>query len=131
MASRLDPQLQQLASRFGVTRLARLSGLDRVGVEVVGAVRPRGHVLQVCQGKGLTLAAAQWSALGEAIELAAAEHPDAASFRFAAAPAGSSWDVDGLTVAWVPALRLVDRKPCLVPAQAVYCPPAGDRKSVV
>ena len=30
-----------------------------------------------------------------------------------------------MSVAWVPAVRLVDRKPCLVPAQSVYCPPAG------
>ncbi len=117
--------LQNLTTQFGVTRLARLTGLDRCGVEVVGAVRPRGHVLQVSQGKGLTRAAAEWSALSEAIELAAAENPDVSTFRFQGAPVGSLWDVDGLSVAWVPALRLADRKPCLVPAQSVYCPPAG------
>lgn len=125
MTPRIDPQLTRLARRFGVTRLARLTGLDRCGVEVVGAVRPRGHVLQVSQGKGLTLEHAQWSALGEAIELSAAESPDVASFRFAPAPVDSAWDVGGLSVAWVPAVRLADRKPCLVPAQSVYCPPAG------
>lgn len=125
MASRTDPRLQRLARQFGVTRLARLSGLDRCGVEVVGAVRPRGHVLQVSQGKGLTLAAAQWSALGEAIELAAAECPDVTSFRFGPAPRGSDWDVGGLSVAWVPAVQLASRAPCLVPAESVYCPPAG------
>ena len=64
--------VKHLASAFGVTRLARLTGLDRLGVEVVGAVRPRGHVLQVSQGKGRTLEAARWSALGEAIETAEA-----------------------------------------------------------
>lgn len=117
--------LKGLAREFGVTRLARLTGLDRCGVEVVGAVRPRGHVLQVSQGKGLTLAAAQWSALSEAIELAAAENPDVSSFTFGTGPEGSPWDVDGLCVAWVPGVRLSDRKPCVVPAQSVYCPPAG------
>jgi ribosomal protein S12 methylthiotransferase accessory factor len=117
--------LKRLSREFGVTRLARLTGLDRCGVEVVGAVRPRGHVLQVSQGKGLTLHDAQWSALGEAIELAAAETPDVATFRFGAAQRGASWNVDGLNVAWVPARRLADRAPCLVPAETVYCPPSG------
>jgi ribosomal protein S12 methylthiotransferase accessory factor len=125
MAPRIAPKLARLAERFGVTRLARLTGLDRCGVEVVGAVRPRGHVLQVSQGKGLTLAHAQWSALGEALELSAAENPDVGSFRFGTAPPGSAWDAAGLSVAWVPARRLADGAPCLVPAQAVYCPPAG------
>lgn len=125
MAPRTDPRLQRLARQFGVTRLARLTGLDRCGVEVVGAVRPSGHVLQVSQGKGLTLAAAQWSALGEAIELSAAEHPDGGSFRFGPAPEGSDWDVGGLSIAWVPAAQLADGSPCLVPAESVYCPPAG------
>lgn len=122
---RTDPSLRRLAGSFGVTRLARLTGLDRCGVEVVAAVRPRGHVLQVSQGKGLTLEHAQWSALGEAIELAAAENPDVGTFEFGTGPVGSPWDVDGLCVAWVPALRLRDDEPCLVPAQSVYCPPAG------
>lgn len=89
-------------------------------------MRPRGHVLQVSQGKGLTLAAAQWSALSEAIELAAAENPDVSSFSFGPGPEGSPWDVDGLCVAWVPGVRLNDRKPCVVPAQSVYCPARCD-----
>ena len=124
MASRIDPALKRLAGQFGVTRLARLTGLDRCGVEVVGAVRPRGHVLQVSQGKGLSLEHAQWSALGEAIELSAAENPDPASFIFAQ-PSRSRWDIGDLSIAWVPALQLSNRAPCLVPAQSVYCPPAG------
>lgn len=120
MASRIHSALENLAERFGVTRLARLTGLDRCGVEVVGAVRPRGHVLQVSQGKGLSLEAAQWSALGEAIELEAAENPDLRSFV-----RGGTWDVGGLSIPWVAAEQLSNRAPCLVPAQAVYCPPAG------
>lgn len=117
--------LAALARQFGVTRLARLTGLDRVGVEVVGAVRPRGHVLQVSQGKGRTLAAAQWSALGEAIELAAAETPDSAAFRFGSAPRATTWNVDGLSIAWVAGVDLHSKKRAWVPAEAVYCPPAG------
>ncbi|MFO0597234.1 MAG: YcaO-like family protein [Myxococcaceae bacterium] len=107
-----------------MTRLARLTGLDRCGVEVVAAVRPRGHVLQVSQGKGRTLAAAQWSALGEAIELSAAEEPALDRLRFGPAPGHTTWDVGGLRVAWV-AGRALDGREAWVPAGAVFCPRAG------
>lgn len=117
--------LRHLSLQFGVTRLARLTGLDRCGVEVVGAVRPLGHVLQVSQGKGLTLAAAQWSALSEAIELSAAEHPDPLTLRFGPAPEETAWDVHGLCVSWAPAQRLSDGRATWVPSERVYCPPAG------
>ncbi len=125
MPPRIDKHLHHLAKQFEVTRLARLTGLDRSGVEVVGAVRPTGHVLQVSQGKGLTLAQAQWSALGEAIELAAAESPDVSTLRFGPAPHDSEWEVNDLHLAWAPALRLQNKTLCWVPAQSVYCPPAG------
>ncbi len=107
---------------FGVTRLARLTGLDRLGVEVVGAVRPRGHVLQVSQGKGRTLAAAQWSALSEAIELAAAESPSIASLCLGSS---CSWWDTGLRIACVQGREVKTGAPVQVPAEAVYCPPAG------
>jgi len=58
---------------MGVTRVARVTGLDRTGVEVACAVRPGGHVLQVCNGKGLTYSEALWGALLETAELWAAE----------------------------------------------------------
>ena len=41
-----------LAVAIGVTRVARLTGLDRTGVEVASAIRPGGHILQVSNGKG-------------------------------------------------------------------------------
>ncbi|MFZ5438879.1 MAG: YcaO-like family protein [Myxococcota bacterium] len=121
----MAPPSRAFAARFGVTRLARVTGLDRCGVEVVAAVRPAGHVLQVSQGKGHTLEAAQWSALGEAIELAAAEAPDPSRLRFSVAPADALFDVGGLAVAWIDGRRLADGRRCSVPAECVYCPPAG------
>jgi ribosomal protein S12 methylthiotransferase accessory factor len=119
------PSLQALSKRFGVTRLARLTGLDRCGVEVVGAVRPRGHVLQVSQGKGLTLEAAKWSALGEALELAAAEAPDPARLRFGPPPGDALWSTGDEAIAWVDGELLSTGEAVSVPAEAVYCPPAG------
>jgi YcaO-like protein with predicted kinase domain len=105
--------------------LARLTGLDRCGIEVVAAVRPRGHVLQVSQGKGATLQEAQWSALGEAIELAAAETPSLDRLRHGPAPRDAAWDGQGLSLAWVDGVFARTGKPAWVPAETVYCPPAG------
>jgi YcaO-like protein with predicted kinase domain len=60
--------------RFGITRLAVVTGLDRIGIPVALATRPNSRSVAVSQGKGLTLAAAKVSALMEAIELWHAEH---------------------------------------------------------
>ena len=61
---------------FGVTRLARLTGLDEVGIPVWAAVRPNAATLAVSQGKGVDDAAAAASAMMEAIEVATAERLD-------------------------------------------------------
>lgn len=53
---------------FGVTRLADVTGLDRVGIPVVMAIRPMSRSISVHQGKGSTLAAAKVSAAMEATE---------------------------------------------------------------
>lgn len=57
----------------GVTRLAELTRLDRVGAPVFHAVRPASRALCVHQGKGLTRWEAQIGALMEAVESANAE----------------------------------------------------------
>jgi ribosomal protein S12 methylthiotransferase accessory factor len=117
--------LDALCARFGVSRLARVTGLDRSGVEVCAAVRPRGHVLQVSQGKGLRWEDAQWSALGEAVELAVAERVDSTRLVLAE-PAATPWAVGPERIAWVAGHELLTGKRVLVPAQEVYCPPAGE-----
>jgi len=58
----------------GLTRLANLTGLDRIGVPVTLAVRPNGRVLSNAAGKGLTSEAASVSAAMEAIEVYHAEN---------------------------------------------------------
>lgn len=117
--------LREVARCARVTRLARLTGLDRLGIEVVGAIRPGGHVLQVSQGKGLTLAQAQWSAVGEALELTAAEDPDVERLMFGPPPADALWANGPEQVAWVSGTLLGSGAGVSVPADAVYCPPAG------
>jgi ribosomal protein S12 methylthiotransferase accessory factor len=58
----------------GVTRLADITGLDRLGLPVWQAVRPAGLALSVHQGKGESPLAAKIGALCEAIESHCAEH---------------------------------------------------------
>jgi ribosomal protein S12 methylthiotransferase accessory factor len=62
-----------IAKSFGVTRLADITGLDRIGIPVFQAVRPMAKSISVSQGKGVTRNAARVSALMEAIELHCAE----------------------------------------------------------
>jgi ribosomal protein S12 methylthiotransferase accessory factor len=57
----------------GVTRLADVTGLDRLGLPVWQAVRPAGWSLSVHQGKGAWPAQAKIGALCEAIEAHCAE----------------------------------------------------------
>ncbi|MCB1883546.1 MAG: YcaO-like family protein [Geminicoccaceae bacterium] len=53
---------------MGITRLADITGLDRVGVSVVMAVRPEARAVAVSLGKGLSLDAARAGALMESLE---------------------------------------------------------------
>jgi ribosomal protein S12 methylthiotransferase accessory factor len=57
-----------------VTRLADITGLDRLGLPVWQAVRPAGRALIVHHGKGATALAARIGALCEAIESHRAEN---------------------------------------------------------
>ena len=52
-----------LAERMGITRLANVTGLDRIGIPVCMACRPLSRSLAVSQGKGLTLAEAKRPAM--------------------------------------------------------------------
>lgn len=72
---RLRPHLMAL----GITRLARQTGLDRIGIPCFSAIRPAGLTLSVSQGKGRDDAGAMASALMEAAEFAIAERPEITS----------------------------------------------------
>ncbi|HET7825731.1 MAG TPA: YcaO-like family protein [Anaeromyxobacter sp.] len=134
-------RLGALARAIGVTRVARLTGLDRTGVEVASAIRPLGHVLQVTNGKGARFEEAAAGALLEAAELFAAERPacetwgraGALSRRHGAdavlAPRALA-DVDDpsldeVHLAWSSGVELSSGRSVLVPACAVYVPPPG------
>lgn len=59
--------------QIGLVRLADITGLDRIGVHTVLAVRPNSRYLSVDAGKGFSLDAARASAAMEAIERYSAE----------------------------------------------------------
>ncbi len=66
MARMVPPALtleraRPLAAKIGVTRLANLTGLDRIGIPVIDAIRPNSRSYSVAQGKGITLEAAKVS----------------------------------------------------------------------
>ncbi|WNG35125.1 fatty acid-binding protein [Archangium violaceum] len=138
--------LEPLARALGVTRVARVTGLDRAGVEVAAAVRPGGYVLQVCNGKGLDFQAASAGALLETAELWAAETVPRGRLVWGTldgleAQGLSVWGAEALgsrggvvvprlwgrevRCAWSEATELHSGEPVLVPAQGVYCPPTG------
>lgn len=58
----------------GITRVADVTGLDRIGIPCAVAIRPNSRSLSVSQGKGLTRDLAIVSAVMEALELSAAEN---------------------------------------------------------
>ncbi|MEO5358280.1 MAG: YcaO-like family protein [Nitrospirae bacterium YQR-1] len=59
--------------KIGLTRLANITGLDRIGIHTVLAIRPNSYYLSVDAGKGFTLEAAEVSAAMECIERYTAE----------------------------------------------------------
>ena len=71
------------ARALGVTRLADITGLDRIGLPVWQAVRPWGRSISVHQGKGIDADAARLGACMEAIECSHAENWQAPTLRAA------------------------------------------------
>jgi YcaO-like protein with predicted kinase domain len=66
-------RVRPLMARMGITRIANITGLDRIGVPVVMVCRPNSRSIAVSQGKGLDLTAAKVSGLMEAVETFHAE----------------------------------------------------------
>jgi len=69
-------RLAPLLPVFGISRVADITGLDRIGIPVVTACRPNSRSLSVFQGKGTSLDAARVSAVMEAYETWCAESID-------------------------------------------------------
>ena len=129
--TRLEPNVK----RAGITRVADVTGLDRIGIPVVMVVRPNSRSLSVSQGKGATLTGAKVAGLMESLETFHAEritHPviltrymelceradvvDPASIPTVRA---SRFHVN-LPIPWVSGLDLIQGTPIFVPLEIVH-----------
>ena len=66
-------RVQPLLSDMGITRVANVTGLDRIGIPVYTAFRPLSRSISVSQGKGFEPDAAKISAIMESVETFHAE----------------------------------------------------------
>lgn len=69
-------KIAPLAFKIGITRVANITGLDRIGIPVTAVVRPTSKTLAVSSGKGTSLVIAQVSGFMESLELYCAEEHD-------------------------------------------------------
>lgn len=125
--------IRPLFTRFGITRLADVTGLDTLGIPVVLAVRPLAATLSVSQGKGADLVSAQVSAAMEALETWHAEYavPPAVVTGTPASELELPYTIadiethsdalatDRVRLDWLPATGLLSGAPCLVPRDLV------------
>ncbi len=128
-------ELRPAMAAAGVTRLADVTGLDRVGLPVVMAVRPGARAVAVSLGKGATIDDAALGALMETLETWHAERVPLplrlASLDELRAQGADAVDPDALPKAvdapfpverpllWVEG-RTMDDRPRLVPFEAVH-----------
>jgi len=126
-------RVRPFAAQMGITRLGNVTGLDRVGIPVVVAVRPNSRSVSVSQGKGIELPQAMTSALMEAIEGfhgELAEEQRRASYRELAAghrvidlpglcAAARTFDIDD-PIAWSQGFDLLGQEPCWLPTETVH-----------
>jgi ribosomal protein S12 methylthiotransferase accessory factor len=123
----LEPEFGQL----GISRVARLTDQDHLGIPVWTAVRPHAHTLVTSQGKGATDVLAKISAVLESAELWHAEQPLEADVRAAHSSLGLPYPMHVLPVKvddpalaklpldWVTGRGLISGKDILIPADVV------------
>jgi ribosomal protein S12 methylthiotransferase accessory factor len=128
-----------LMSKIGVTRIAEVTHLDRVGIPNFMAVRPRdcGPGISYYNGKGSTREAAKAGAMMEAIERFCGEQCDLQVFYCSyqqIKKRGPSVDPADIIMPkfrdyhpsdpleWVEGFELISRKPIFVPLNSVICP---------
>ncbi|NYB51478.1 MAG: YcaO-related McrA-glycine thioamidation protein [Methanobacteriaceae archaeon] len=128
----------------GVTRIAEITHLDRIGIPVYSAIRPGAAegAVSIYAGKGATKPQAKASAMMEAFERYSAEQqekdnekiingcfkeldgcvdPDSLILPSGSAPA------DKINIDWVTAVNAGNDEECLIPANAVYHPYQPDK----
>jgi putative methanogenesis marker protein 1 len=132
-----EKRVKALLPAAGITRVADITSLDRIGIPVFSSIRPtaRRGAVSVYNGKGATPAEARVSAMMEGIERFSAEiaREDLQVERYSVLslsecvldPASlilpKSVDCDA-PIAWTQGEELISGEEILVPASAVYHP---------
>jgi ribosomal protein S12 methylthiotransferase accessory factor len=141
-AASLLARLTSALAAAGITRVAELTHLDRIGMPVFQAIRPMSRALSVHQGKGATTADARTSAIMEGIESCAAETvvPNGPVAAFSELPpperaralASYGWaraPLDGFEsrpCRWHAGVRIADGRRCYLPFDLVTQDYAAD-----
>jgi YcaO-like protein with predicted kinase domain len=132
-------RITPLLDVIGVTRVAEVTGLDRVGIPNFTAVRPRerGEGISYYNGKGLTRSAAHAGAIMEAVERYSGELCDLPVHyctRDEMAQRGPTVDPAEIIVPqavpyrpdrpleWIEGFDLLSEQPTYLPLNAVVCP---------
>jgi YcaO-like protein with predicted kinase domain len=129
-------RIQPMFPALGITRVARVTGLDTLGIPVWVACRPNARSLSTSQGKGLSDDTAKVSGAMEALELHHAERPriplHLASYDELVARGVPTVDVrrlpattagryhDARPVLWATARDLVTQREAWVPYETVH-----------
>jgi len=134
-------RIAPLLPDFGITRVADITGLDRIGIPVATAIRPLSRSISVAAGRGIDLVAAKVSAAMEAIECAHAEAVDRPLIfasrselartrtvvELAELPCLEGPELNEHTrLTWIEGHRLADGESIMLPYELVhahYCPP--------
>ena len=121
---------------MGITRVANITGLDRIGIPVTMVVRPNSRSLAVSQGKGLSLTSARVSGIMESIETYHAERihqalqlTDAATLQRRErivniermAKSGEKPFHSKSRILWIEGINLLSGDRLWVPYEAVHC----------
>jgi thioglycine synthase len=133
-------RIEPLCKVAGITRVADITGLDRVGIPVFSSIRPDAHsgAITVYNGKGASTEQAKVSAIMEALERYSGEvrgdrivrktvedaltSENAVDPRSLILPQRTASVVMQRNLGWVKGFELMEKEEVLVPASAVFHP---------
>ncbi len=129
--------ISDLRKRYGITRIADTTLLDRTGIPTISSIVPcSADLISVYNGKGRTIEAATVSAVMEAVERQAAASPQLPTVRLSVRTLAQYLDLDALDLrdeareldtAAVAATDLISGDVIPVPLATVQCPWFGER----
>ncbi len=133
-------RIEPLTKKAGISRIADITGLDRIGIPVFSTIRPSAETgsISIYNGKGLTPTQARISAIMEGMERYSAEvHGDvlvregmedmlggrnAVDPRDLILPIYTRMRLKEMPIAWIEGKDIANHRTIMVPASAVFHP---------